>query len=222
MIFSSRHSRSASGAGMTLIEIMIALGIFGVVLTVCYGSSVALQRSFATTNAWTEARASQLRVLDSLAIDLRNATKIDFTSPDPTLITLSIPNRYSSYQPAGIIAGDPGPAAVPTPAPGPNEFGKIVYANTITVTYARSVDGKTITRSATGWSGSPATLPSRQIAMFPNTATVTFGPRPTIVITNTSGISMMTTTITTAPDDKNPGNQSALEGKVFLRELSIR
>ena len=79
--------------GMTLVELMIALGIVGFVLLVCYSSSIALQRGFEYTSAWTEARINQTRVLDSLALDLRNATKIDLTGP--ALITLTIPNRYS-------------------------------------------------------------------------------------------------------------------------------
>ena len=82
---------------MTLVELMIALGIVGFVLLVCYSSSIGLQRGFGYSSAWTEARVNQERVLDSLALDLRNATKIDFTLALPVIVTLTVPSRYSSY-----------------------------------------------------------------------------------------------------------------------------
>jgi prepilin-type N-terminal cleavage/methylation domain-containing protein len=210
---------------MTLVEMMIALAIVGIVFSVCYGSSIALQRSFGFTTAWAETRTTQLRVLDSLAVDLRNATKIDFTSPAPTLVKLTIPNRYSSYQATGALAGDPAPTANPTAAPTPDLFGKITYtnANTITVTYALSADGKTITRRAADWPVGPATTSAtREIATFPNTAAVTFTPNSPTIMTNASNITVMTANITAAPDGLHPDNQSILKTQVFLRELSIK
>jgi prepilin-type N-terminal cleavage/methylation domain-containing protein len=107
------------GGGMTLAEIMIALAILGVVLSVCYGSSLALQRGFASTAYWTDARINQLRVLDSLAADLRNATAKSFTISADGLtntlpLTLTIPMRYQpnpspspAYETTGPLAGDP-------------------------------------------------------------------------------------------------------------------
>src|SRR5207253_11358204 len=99
MIARSPHNKQRGG-GMTLPEIMIALAILGIVLSVCYGSSVAQQRGFASTTSWADARNSQLRVLDSLAADLRNATAKSFTiSSDGqtyTLpMTLTIAMRYT-------------------------------------------------------------------------------------------------------------------------------
>src|SRR5438552_17756561 len=91
--------KQRAAAGMTLPEIMIALGIPGIVLSVCYVSSVALQRGFASTTSWADARNSQLRVLDSLAPDLLNATATSFTTSADGLtntlpLTLTIHMRY--------------------------------------------------------------------------------------------------------------------------------
>jgi prepilin-type N-terminal cleavage/methylation domain-containing protein len=114
--------RSQRGCqGMTLIEIMIGLLVLGIVLSVCYSSSVALQRGFASTASWTDARNNQLRVLDSMAADLRNATAMSFSVSADGLtntlpMTLTIPMRYQSnttaYETTGPLAGDPARSAL--------------------------------------------------------------------------------------------------------------
>src|SRR5205823_9972136 len=118
------YSKQRADAGMTLPEIMIAFAILGIVLSVCYGSSVALQRGFAATTSWADARANQLRVLDSLAADLRNATAKSFTVSADGLtntlpLTLTIPMRYQpnpsaspAYETNGALAGDPARSAL--------------------------------------------------------------------------------------------------------------
>src|SRR5207247_4703541 len=100
-------------------EIMFALAIFGIVPSVCYGSPFALQRGFASTTSWADARTNQLRGLDSLALDLRNATAKSFTISADGLtntlpLTLTIPMRYQpnpspspAYETTGPLAGDP-------------------------------------------------------------------------------------------------------------------
>lgn len=116
--------KQRGGGGMTLVEIMVALAILGIVLSVCYGSSIALQRGFASTTSWTDVRTNQLRVLDSLAVDLRNATAKSFTigadGVTNTLpVTLTIPMRYQpnpssspAYETMGPLAGDPARSAL--------------------------------------------------------------------------------------------------------------
>jgi hypothetical protein len=208
---------------MTLVELMIALGIVGVVLLVCYSSSIALQRGFIYTSAWTEARINQARVLDSLAVDLRDATKIDpfppstsLATPAPLPITMTIPNRYTAYRSTGPAAGDPAQTADPVPAPTPGIINsrtgsniKYDSTNTIDVEYALSPDGTRITRKITRGTASGA---SRDVAIFPNQATVTF---------RASGPTTAITSITTSPDYRHPENPSILEDTVFLREYSM-
>jgi len=232
---------------MALAELMVALGILAFVLLVCYSSSIGLQRGFGYSSAWTEARVNQERVLDSLALDLRNATKIDFTLALPVIVTLTVPSRYSSYyrntgDPAvtfNAAAGDPthaasaaqwlwtyaSPAPTPLPVPTPNLAGKITFSSTITVTYSFSADGKTISRKVE-WTGGPAGGASRDVGTFTNGPTITFTPNSPTIITNTSNVTMMTARIQTKPDPTylNPasGSTSTLENAVFLRELSIK
>ena len=226
-------SSSRRAEGLAMVELMVALGILAFVLLVCYSSSIGLQRGFGYSSAWTEARVNQARVLDSLALDLRNATKIDFTLPLPVIVTLTVPSRYSSYyrntgDPAvtfSAAAGDPTRSASPIPAPTPNLFGKLVFSNTITVTYSFSADGKTISRKVE-WTGGPAGGASRNVATFTNSPTITFTPNSPTIILNTSNVTLMTARIQTKPDPAylNPASSSTsiLENAVFLRELSIK
>src|SRR4026209_2839575 len=108
MITRSAYNKQRGGGGMTLAEIMVALAILGIVLSVCYGSAVALQRGFVSTTSWIDARTNQLRVLDSLAVDLRNATAKSFTTSADglTFLTLTIPMRYSDYEPETVVLPD--------------------------------------------------------------------------------------------------------------------
>ena len=227
-------SSSRRAGGMTLVELMIALGIVGFVLLVCYSSSIGLQRGFGYSSAWAEARVSQERVLDSLALDLRNATTIDFTLPLPVIVTLTVPSRYSSYyrntgdpsETFNAAAGDPTHAAIPYPPQPVNPLlPKITFSDTISVTYTFSPDGTTISRKVV-WTGGPAGGASRDVATFPNGSTITFTPNSPPTITNASNVTMITARIQTRPDPAylNPASSSTstLENAVFLRALSIK
>jgi prepilin-type N-terminal cleavage/methylation domain-containing protein len=189
MIARPVYTKQRGGGGMTLPEIMIALAILGVVLSVCYGSSVALQRGFASTAYWTDARINQLRVLDSLAADLRNATAKSFTISADGLtntlpLTLTIPMRYqpnpssstpppsptptptpTAYETTGPLAGDPARSALRI-EPG-------IYPTTGSIQY-RDSSGQQVAIAVTyryGGSGTKRTI-VRQID-WPYTAPVT-------------------------------------------------
>jgi prepilin-type N-terminal cleavage/methylation domain-containing protein len=157
------HKQKWDG-GMTLVEIMVALAILGIVFSVCYGSSVALQRGFAATTSWADVRTNQLRVLDSLAVDLRNATAKSFTlSADGVTntlpLTLTIPMRYQpnpspspAYETTGPLAGDPARSALRI-EPG-------VYATTGSMQY-RDSSGQQVAVAVTykyGGSGTKRTI----------------------------------------------------------------
>jgi prepilin-type N-terminal cleavage/methylation domain-containing protein len=179
MIARPAYNKQRGGRGMTLAEIMVALAILGIVLSVCYGSSVALQRGFASTTSWIDARTNQLRVLDSLAADLRNATAKSFTISADGLtntlpLTLTIPMRYQqnpssspAYETTGPLAGDPARSALRI-EPG-------IYPTTGSIQY-RDSSGQQVAIAVTyryggGGSGTKRTI-VRQID-WPYTAPVT-------------------------------------------------
>ena len=177
MIARPAYNKQRGGGGMTLAEIMVALAILGIVLSVCYGSSVALQRGFASTTSWIDARTNQLRVLDSLAADLRNATAKSFTISADGLtntlpLTLTIPMRYQpnpssspAYETTGPLAGDPARYALRI-EPG-------IYPTTGSIQY-RDSSGQQVAIAVTyryGGSGTKRTI-VRQID-WPYTASVT-------------------------------------------------
>lgn len=229
-----------------MVELMIALVIVGFVLLAAFSSSTALQRGFGYTTAWSEGRANQTRLLDSLAVDLRNATKIaPFPSPSPSFlpITLTIPKRYTAYRSTGAAAGEPGTTGSPTPVPTPSTIisrtgsnikytdvnKQIIEASTIDVYYALSADKTKITRTVTRIGGSVSSAgASRDVATFPNDSPTVRFPNakgPTVKFSSNSPTSIITSiTNTQDPDYLDPDRttKATLEDTVFLRQLSTQ
>jgi prepilin-type N-terminal cleavage/methylation domain-containing protein len=178
MIARPASNKQRGGGGMTLAEIMVALAILGIVLSVCYGSSVALQRGFASTTSWIDARTNQLRVLDSLAADLRNATAKSFTISADGLtntlpLTLTIPMRYQpnpssspAYETTGPLAGDPARSALRIEPGIYPTTGNIQYRDSsgqqvaIAVTYRYRYGGSGTTRTIVRQIDWPYTAPA--------------------------------------------------------------
>ena len=178
MIARPVYNKQRGGGGMTLAEIMVALAILGIVLSMCYGSSVALQRGFASTTSWIDARTNQLRVLDSLAADLRNATAKSFTISADGLtntlpLTLTIPMRYQpnpssspAYETTGPLAGDPARSALRIEPGIYPTTGSIQYRDSsgqqvaIAVTYRYRYGGSGTTRTIVRQIDWPYTAPA--------------------------------------------------------------
>ena len=218
---------------MTLVEIMVALAILGIVLSMCYGSSVALQRGFASTTSWTDARTNQLRVLDSLAVDLRNATANSFTISADGLtntlpLTLTIPMRYSAYETTGPLAGDPARSA-PEVNPGiyPTTGSGMQYSDTASVTYRYGGSGtkRTIVRQQID------NTASREVSTFTNYSSASLSDPDNILkvtFTNkdmqliSSSDTAVVVRIEASPDSRHPENKSVLNDTVFLREATFK
>ena len=233
MIARPVYNKQRGGGGMTLAEIMVALAILGIVLSMCYGSSVALQRGFASTTSWTDARTNQLRVLDSLAVDLRNATATSFTTSTDGLtntlpLTLTIPMRYSAYETTGPLAGDPARSATVV-NPGVNTTTRVgmQYSDTVSVTYRYGGSGtkRTIVRHQIDNNA------SREVSSFTNYSSASLSdPDNILKVTFTnkdmqlinSSDTAVVVRIEASPDSRHPENKSVLNDTVFLREATFK
>ena len=218
---------------MTLVEIMVALAILGIVLSMCYGSSVALQRGFAATTSWADARTNQVRVLDSLAVDLRNATATSFTTSADGLtntlpLTLTIPMRYSAYETTGPLAGDPARSAtVVNPGVNTTTRSGMQYSDTVSVTYIYGGSGtkRTIVRQQIDNNA------SREVSSFTNYSSASLSdPDNILKVTFTnkdmqlinSSDTAVVVRIEASPDSRHPENKSVLNDTVFLREATFK
>jgi prepilin-type N-terminal cleavage/methylation domain-containing protein len=233
MIARPVYNKRRGGGGMTLVEIMVALAILGIVLSMCYGSSVALQRGFAATTSWADARTNQLRVLDSLAVDLRNATATSFTTSADGLtntlpLTLTIPMRYSAYETTGPLAGDPARSAtVVNPGVNTTTRSGMQYSDTVSVTYRYGGSGtkRTIVRLQVDNNA------SREVSSFTNYSSTSLSdPDNILKVTFTnkdmqlinSSDTAVVVRIEASPDSRHPENKSVLNDTVFLREATFK
>jgi len=233
MIARPVYNKQRGGGGMTLAEIMVALAILGIVLSMCYGSSVALQRGFASTTSWTDARTNQLRVLDSLAVDLRNAIATSFTTSADGLtntlpLTLTIPMRYSAYETTGPLAGDPARSAtVVNPGVNTTTRSGMQYSDTVSVTYRYGGSGtkRTIVRHQIDNNA------SREVSSFTNYSSASLSdPDNILKVTFTnkdmqlinSSDTAVVVRIEASPDSRHPENKSVLNDTVFLREATFK
>ena len=233
MIARPVYNKQRGGGGMTLVEIMVALAILGIVLSMCYGSSVALQRGFAATTSWADARTNQLRVLDSLAVDLRNATATSFTTSADGLtntlpLTLTIPMRYSAYETTGPLAGDPARSAtVVNPGINTTTRSGMQYSDTVSVTYRYGGSGtkRTIVRQQIDNNA------SREVSSFTNYSSASLSdPDNILKVTFTnkdmqlinSSDTAVVVRIEASPDSRHPENKSVLNDTVFLREATFK
>jgi prepilin-type N-terminal cleavage/methylation domain-containing protein len=233
MIARPASYKQKAAAGMTLPEIMVALAILGIVLSMCYGSSVALQRGFAATTSWSDARTNQLRVLDSLAVDLRNAIATSFTTSADGLtntlpLTLTIPMRYSAYETTGPLAGDPARSAtVVNPGVNTTTRSGMQYSDTVSVTYRYGGSGtkRTIVRQQVDNNA------SREVSSFTNYSSASLSdPDNILKVTFTnkdmqlinSSDTAVVVRIEASPDSRHPENKSVLNDTVFLREATFK
>jgi prepilin-type N-terminal cleavage/methylation domain-containing protein len=233
MIARPVYNKQRGSGGMTLVEIMVALAILGIVLSMCYGSSVALQRGFAATTSWSDARTNQVRVLDSLAVDLRNATATSFTTSTDGLtntlpLTLTIPMRYSAYETTGPLAGDPARSAtVVNPGVNTTTRSGMQYSDTVRVKYYYGGSGtkRTIVRLQVDNNA------SREVSSFTNYSSASLSdPDNILKVTFTnkdmqlinSSDTAVVVRIEASPDSRHPENKSVLNDTVFLREATFK
>ena len=90
---------SAKTHAFTLIEMMVAMATASAILGVTMTSSIALQRSFNSTDNYLATETQQIRIVDFLARDVRRGLSV-ISSVDQQTVQVQIPKYI-------IQAGDP-------------------------------------------------------------------------------------------------------------------
>jgi prepilin-type N-terminal cleavage/methylation domain-containing protein len=108
-------ARSAAGrrrqAGVTLVELLVAMVIMTVITTMIIGGWIALQSSYARSVNQNDARSSARYALDFASAEIRGAQPQTVTTPPQSPITLATPmeiDYYSSHDQPGTAADGTG------------------------------------------------------------------------------------------------------------------
>ena len=140
---------SSKVTGFTLHELLIAMSISLVVIAAAVTSGVALQKSFAATDAYFGTHMQQIRIIDYLSRDVKRGLAVT-TSVSPQSVTVTVPNYL-------IKTGDPEAIANPslvgtprTPTITYTASGLQVNYGATTSTVVYSVNGNSIVRVENG------------------------------------------------------------------------
>lgn len=116
------RSSASPHAAYTLLELMVAMTMTAIVLVATLAGIVALQKSYADTEEYANGTADQMRLLDSLAQDLRRAVIVPANGAaaarpawsmdaDDQGLTINVPNyyRFNASDPQHLfpVANDP-------------------------------------------------------------------------------------------------------------------
>jgi hypothetical protein len=122
-------------SGLTLTELMVAVGIGVLALTAAFSAAITVQRCWAASEEFAADKREQSRLNDYLALDLRRALSITGASGN-VLLTVTIPKYFD----------DSGKVVTPTLVKTPEKVVLPKYGTApLTVVYRKY--GSTITRT---------------------------------------------------------------------------
>jgi type II secretory pathway pseudopilin PulG len=135
------HPSRRSGSAFTLLEMLIALGITGVMFAMIVGAGVGALRSLAVADDYSYQNNEELRAMDYIIRDLRRALTVTIPSGGSSL-SMTIPDYYTSYDAQGNPNGN---LVTPTIVNGAPVYGNA--SKPLTVSYA--VSGTQLIRTQT-------------------------------------------------------------------------
>lgn len=210
--------------GFTLVELLVAGGIGSIVLLASFVAFIGLQRSQTSSLERIGLRTNMLRFVDVLESDLHNATAASAAvsgNANVLPVTLTAPQRYSSYERNGAMAGEPGRSA--TRAGMSVNGGKVQASTTITITYAEVPNGATrkdVTRTVT-WTEAGAQVTARRVvATFPSDAVITFRNAGGGLLQN-SDLEWVTNVSARSAGNISRGAPTSMRATIFLRNKSL-
>lgn len=211
-------TRSHGFAGFTIHEMLVTMGLVGFIVAVGFACLVTLQRGFAYLSAWSDIRANQVRLIDTMAIDLRTAYSVRATTSGTlsTLpLTITLLQGYSSYSGSGFRAGEPALSGSIINNPSVNSSNLLVLGGTATVTYSSSTSGSTKIISRTiSWLESGSRSATREIATFSSNMNVFFQNAQGGAYTNNASI---TVNVTDQFTERRRTVSSNMSDTIFLR-----
>jgi hypothetical protein len=96
MNLKKRFAHKGTRGGFTLTEVIISAAVMSAMLAVMAIAGTSLQRSFWAGTNYTTAHADQMRVLDYITRDLRNARTVTVTNGG-TRLALTLPEDYDAF-----------------------------------------------------------------------------------------------------------------------------
>jgi hypothetical protein len=160
---------------------------------------------------------------------MRNATSLTaaVSGADNVFpLTITLPQRYSDYETAGPLAGDPGRSATRLAPTFDTKTGKLVFSKSVTVSYSlvksqAATQDLVRTVSWTSLAGAKRSA-QRVIATIPTTTTITFRDPSGSLLTGTS---LAIAAKISAQSNSKIGRSSAplvLSSTVFLRTKALK
>lgn len=225
---------------LTLVELLIAMAIFSIVSAICIGAYMTLQRGFLFMNNWSDVRNAQALVLDAVAQDLRNATKISGTdravpisilgtANSVNTLSFDVPQFYSDYYAGSSYDNPPVPrAGTPLVTASTNSlYTPLTSGSTVptaTVVYSGTTigsNGRVDLIRTFSWSGTSA---CRTIATFPNGVSVTYQllqSGSTMSVTSSTSATAVRILVTGSVSCPKPVSTGTLQDTVYLRAYNL-
>ena len=100
-----RFSKSDT-RGYTLGEMSVALGVSSLIFAALIFAGATLRRSFTAADQYSQATNDQMRAIDYITRDLREAWTIT-VSADAQTLTITLPDCYNNYDADGNPTGNP-------------------------------------------------------------------------------------------------------------------
>ena len=111
------HSIRRRHTGFTLLEMMISVGISGILFAVLLTSGTHILKSLYVADDYSNESNQELRAMDFLARDIRSA--LAFTIPTGgSSLTLTLPDYYATYDAQGNPTGAPRNPVITSGVPG--------------------------------------------------------------------------------------------------------
>lgn len=164
----------------TTAELLMAAGISGVIGSAVMVSYVGLQRLHTACLTRSEMRTNVIRVFDFLEADLRDATALTGTTSggySTFPLTLTVPQRYSTYETSGPFAGDPSRTGSRLEPTVNTTNGRLGFGGNVTITYKTVANGTAavdVQRSITWTSSGAQQTATRTISTLPKNSTFLF------------------------------------------------